>query len=186
MNSNKLAKRYAKALFGLARENGNQDRVLADLRALNTAFSADATVTDFFNSPMISAAQKSEALKKALSGKDATAEVNQFLMLLAEKGRLGIFSEAVEAFQDEIDAANNVCRGVVRSTTTLGPSERTQIEKTVEGVLKKKVIMTYKVDPSVIGGLVAQVGSHTFDDSLSTHLKRMSEELKRNSERRSI
>ncbi len=179
MNSNKLAKRYAKAIFGIAVDNKTQDRVLADLRALNTAFSADTTVQEFFASPMISVAQKSEAIKKAVGGKDVSPEVNQFLMLLAEKGRLGIFSEAVEAFQDEIDASNNLCRGSVRSTTALAPSERTQIEKTVEGVLKKKVIMTYKVDPSVIGGLVAQVGSHTFDDSLSSHLRRMSEELKR-------
>ncbi len=179
MNSTKLAKRYAKAIFGLSVENGTQDRVLADLRALNTSFTADASIQDFFASPMFSVSQKSDALKKALAGKSVTPEVNQFLMLLADKGRLEIFGEAVDSFQDEIDAANNVCRGVVRSTTALGPAERTQIEKTVEGVLKKKVIMTYKVDPTVIGGLVARVGSHTFDDSLSTHLKRMSEELKR-------
>ncbi len=185
MKANKLAKRYAKAVYGLAVENKTQDRVLADLRALNTSFTADAAIQDFFASPMISVADKTQALKKALADKELSPEVNQFLMLLAEKGRLGIFSEAVESFQDEIDAANNVCRGVVRSTTALGPSERAQVEKTVEGALKKKVIMTYKVDPSVIGGLVAQVGSHTFDDTLSTHLKRMSEELKR-SERRSI
>ena len=129
MNSNKLAKRYAKAVFGLAVENKSQERVLADLRALNTAFSADTTVAEFFGSPMISVANKTDALKNALNGKDVAPEVNQFLMLLAEKGRLGIFSEAVEAFQDEIDSANNVCRGSVRSTTALGPSERTSIEK---------------------------------------------------------
>lgn len=179
MNSSKLAKRYAKAIYGLSVDNGTQDRVLADLRALNTAFTTDSSIQDFFASPMVSATQKSEAMKKSLAGKDVSAEVNQFLMLLADKDRLQIFGEAVESFQDEIDAANNVCRGVVRSTMALGPTERSQIEKTVEGVLKKKVIMTYKVDPTVIGGLVARVGSHTFDDSLSTHLKRMSEELKR-------
>lgn len=181
MKSSTLSKRYAKALFGLAVENRNQDRVLADLRALNTSFSAEASIQAYFESPLASGAQKAEVVKKAIADKGVSAEVSQFLMLLAEKDRLAIFPDAVEAFQAEIDAANNVCRGTVRSTTALGPSERTQIEKTVEGVLKKKVIMTYKVDPSVIGGLVAQVGSHTFDDSLSTHLKRMSEELKRRS-----
>lgn len=181
MKSSTLAKRYAKALFALSVDNRSQDRVLADLRALHTSFSADVSIQTFFESPILNGTQKSEVVKKAITDKGVSAEVNQFLLLLAEKDRLAIFPDVVEAFQAEIDAANNVCRGVVRSTTALGPSERTQIEKTVEGVLKKKVIMTYKVDPSVIGGLVAQVGSHTFDDSLSTHLKRMSEELKRRS-----
>ena len=181
MKSSTLAKRYAKALYSLATENKTQDRVLADLRSLHASFGADVSIQAFFESPLISGTQKAEAVKKSLAGQQSSAEVDQFLMLLAEKDRLAIFPDVVDAFQAEIDSANNVCRGVVRSTTTLGPSERTQIEKTVEGVLKKKVIMTYKVDPSVIGGLVAQVGSHTFDDSLSTHLKRMSEELKRRS-----
>lgn len=181
MKPSTLAKRYAKALFALAVDNRSQDRVLADLRALHASFSTDASIQTFFESPILNGSQKSEVVKKAITDKGVSAEVNQFLLLLAEKDRLAIFPDVVEAFQAEIDSANNVCRGTVRSMTTLDPSERTQIEKTVEGVLKKKVIMTYKVDPSVIGGLVAQVGSHTFDDSLSTHLKRMSEELKRRS-----
>jgi F-type H+-transporting ATPase subunit delta len=179
VKSNTLAKRYAKAIFALSVDNRSQDKVLSDLRALSDAFDSDSAIRAFFHSPMVAASQKSGALNQALEGRVTSPEVVQFVNLLAKKDRLPIFSEIVDAFQAEIDGANNVCRGVVKSTTTLGPSERAQLEKTVEGVLKKKVIMTYKVDPSVIGGLVAQVGSHTFDDSLSTHLKRMSEELKR-------
>ncbi|MES2964311.1 MAG: ATP synthase F1 subunit delta, partial [Bdellovibrionota bacterium] len=99
--------------------------------------------------------------------------------LLARKDRLGVFGEIVHAFEAEADAANNVARGVVRSATVLGQDDRKRIEDQVERVLKKKVILSYKVDPSVIGGLVAQVGSYTFDDSISAHLKRMNEELKR-------
>jgi F-type H+-transporting ATPase subunit delta len=174
-----ISKRYAKAIFDLAVENRNQDRVLADLRSLNSAFALDPSIADFFSSPMVTPAKKTDALKKALAGKDVSTEVNNFMLLLAEKDRLAVFSDAVEAFQTEIDDANNVCRGVVRSMTALSPAERTQVEETVEGILKKKVIMSYKVDPSVIGGLVAQVGSHTFDDSLQTHMMRMTEELKR-------
>jgi F-type H+-transporting ATPase subunit delta len=179
MKSSALAKRYAKAIFSLAMDNRSQDKVLNDLRALESVLESDPAIRSFVVSPMIPAAQKLNALNRAIEGRISSAEVVQFLNLLAKKDRLSIFAEIVEAFQAEIDAANNVCRGTVKSTTALSPSDRAQIEKTVEGVLKKKVIMTYKVDPSVIGGLVAQVGSHTFDDSLSTHLKRLSEELKR-------
>lgn len=179
MKSSTLAKRYAKALFGLAKDNRTEDRVLNDLRALSESFDQDPTIQTFFFSPIVSGSKKGEALETALKAKGVSSEVHQFVILLAKKNRLQIFKESVDAFQDEIDASNNVCRGSVRSTTALSPAERTQIEQTVEKVLKKKVIMTYKVDPSVIGGLVAKVGSFTFDDSLSTHLKRMTEELRR-------
>lgn len=179
MKSSILAQRYAKALFGLSIDNKTQDKVLDDLRVLRDMFQKEKEISLFFNSPVVSPTQKSAAVEKALEGRVSAPEILQFVSLLAKKDRLAIFSDVVDAFQAEVDASNNVCRGTVRSTTALGPNERERIEKTVEGVLKKKVIMTYRVDPSVIGGLVAQVGSHTFDDSLSTHLKRMSEELKR-------
>lgn len=179
MKSSTLAKRYAKALFGLAKDNRTADKVLNDLRALAEAFDQDPSFQTFFASPIVSGTKKGEALETSLKSKGVSAEVHQFIVLLAKKNRLQIFKETVDSFQDEIDASNNVCRGSVRSTTALSPTERTQIEQTVEKVLKKKVIMTYKVDPSVIGGLVAKVGSFTFDDSLSSHLKRMTEELRR-------
>lgn len=179
MKSGTLAKRYAKALFSLAVDNRTQDRVLNELRALNDLFHQDKDIKTFFASPVVSGVNKEKAVEAALAGRGVSAEVHQFALLLAKKDRLPIFYEVVDAFQSEIDSSNNVCRGAVRSTMALGPAERFQIEQTVERVLSKKVIMTYKVDPTVIGGLVAQVGSYKFDDSLSTHLKRMNEELKR-------
>lgn len=179
MRSGNLAKRYAKALFGLAVDSGRQEVILNELRSLAQAFATAPEVLKFFDSPVTGAVEKKQTLQKALEGKGVTAEVMQFMSLLADKGRLPLFNEIVDAFQTELDLLNNVCRGVVRSTTQLSPNDRSRVESTVEKVLKKKVIMTYKIDPSVIGGLVAEVGSYRFDDSLSSHLKRMTDDLKR-------
>lgn len=179
MRSPELAKRYAKALFELAIDNRSQEKVFNDLRALDEAFTKDKETHEFLVSPMITPAQKEAVLKKTLEGKGAAKEVVETVLLLARNERLNVFSDLVHAFESEIDAANGVIRGTVRSASVLAPEDRQRIEQTVEKFLKKKVIMTYKVDPSVIGGLVAQVGSYTFDDSISTHLTRMNEELKR-------
>jgi F-type H+-transporting ATPase subunit delta len=173
-----LAKRYAKALFELAVDHRVQDQVLSDLRALVPVFQ-QAEVMEFANSPLIAADVKMAAIKAATDQKGLSKDVFQFLQLLAGKNRLGIYEQVVEAYQAELDAAHNVSRGVVRSATALGPSERQQLEQSIERVLAMKVILNYKVDPSVIGGLVAQVGSYTFDDSVASHLKRLSEELNR-------
>jgi len=179
MRSPELAKRYAKALFEIAIDNRSQEKVFNELRALDEVFSKDKETHEFLVSPMITPTQKEAVLKKTLDGKGVSKEVMETILLLARNERLVVFSDLVRAFESEIDAANGVIRGTVRSASTLAPEERQRIEKTVENFLKKKVIMTYKVDPSVIGGLVAQVGSYTFDDSISTHLTRMNEELKR-------
>lgn len=179
MRSSELAKRYAKALFELSVDNRTQEKVFSDLRALDQIFTADKETMAFLTSPLVKSNEKEAVLKAALDNKGLQKEVHELMLLLARNDRYAILPELVAAFEKQIDASNNVTRGVVRSATTLGQDERTRIEKTVEQFMNKKVIMTYKVDPTVIGGLVAQVGSYTFDDSIQSHLKKMNEELKR-------
>jgi F-type H+-transporting ATPase subunit delta len=179
MRAPELAKRYAKALFELAIDNRSQEKVFNDLRALDEIFKRDKETHEFLVSPLVTPTQKEDVLKKVLADKNVNNEVIETILLLARNERLNVFSELVHAFEKEIDASNGVIRGSVRSASALAPEERKQIEQTVEKYLSKKVIMTYAVDPTVIGGLVAQVGSYTFDDSISAHLTRMNEELKR-------
>lgn len=179
MKISELANRYAKAIFELAVDKKTEERVIAELRELNQAFSKDPEVSNFMASPMVKSTERVELLKKALENKGLSREVYDLLLLLAEKDRFAIFHDIVQAYEAQSDSAHNVCRGTVRSAVPLAQADRERIESTVEKVLKKKVIMTYKVDPSVIGGLIAQVGSYTFDDSIAFHLTRMNEELKR-------
>jgi F-type H+-transporting ATPase subunit delta len=179
MRAPELAKRYAKALFAIAVDNRSQEKVFNDLRAIGEIFSKDKETHEFLISPMITPSQKEDVLKKVFADKGVAKEVIETILLLARNERLNVFPELVHAFESEIDGANGVIRGTVRSASVLAPEERKRIEQTVEKYLNKKVIMTYNVDPAVIGGLVAQVGSYTFDDSISAHLTRMNEELKR-------
>ncbi len=179
MRPYELAKRYAKAVSDLAIANKNQDKVFSDLRELGRIFAENETVVNFLTTPLIKSAEREAVLRKVMDGNGVSLEAMNLVLLLAEKDRLILFPEVVRAFEAESDLVNNVCRGTVRSATLLDPKERQSIEAKVEQVLNKKVIMSYKVDPGVIGGLVAQVGSYTFDDSISAHLKRMNEELNR-------
>ena len=178
MRAPELAKRYAKALFALAVDNRSQEKVFNDLRAIGEIFAKDKETHEFLVSPMITPSQKEDVLKKVLSDKGVSKEVVETILLLARNERLNVFQDLVHAFESEIDGSNGVIRGTVRSASVLAPEERQRIEQTVEKYLSKKVIMTYTVDPTVIGGLVAQVGSYTFDDSIAAHLVRMNEELK--------
>lgn len=179
MNISELAGRYSRALFELAVDHRTQDKVFSDLRALQTIFSTDDGIKNFFANPAVGAEDRTRVIDAALKDKGVSKEAYSLCLLLAQKNRLALFPEIVKTFEAVADAANGVCRGSVRSATMLGQAERQHIESTVEKVLRKKVIMTYAVDPSVIGGLVANVGSYTFDDSIASHLRRIGDELKR-------
>lgn len=179
MRTTDLANRYGKALFDLAQEKNLLEKILAELRVLDEVFSKGDLIIQFLTNPLVGSDERTKLIQSSLSQSGLSQEMVDFLMLLAEKDRFSLFHEIVLAFEVQCDDANNVCRGQVRSAIVLGSSDRKQLEDTIESVLKKKVILNYTVDPSVIGGLVANVGSYTFDDSIASHLTRMSEELKR-------
>ena len=173
-----VSRRYAKAIFELTRGNGIQERVFNELRSLKQVYNNDLTVSEFLGSPMISPTSKLAVLQGALSGK-ITNEVLNLLKLLAEKNRLEVLPEIVDAYEEIADSVHGVTRGKVVSAAPLSTEERSKIEETVTRVTKKKVILNFEEDKNLMGGMVAQVGGWTFDDSLKAHLVRINEELNR-------
>ncbi len=179
MRVSELGNRYAKALFDLATENKTQEKVFSDLRVLEKVIVEDKDVYAYLTSAIIRPEDKQKVIKTAVANSGLSTEVENMLDLIASRNRLSIFAELTHAFQAQIDSTNGVARGVVRSASVLGPEERKQIESKVETAIKKKVILTYKVDATLIGGLVAQVGSFTFDDSIDAHLRKIHDDLNR-------
>ena len=180
MSVSEVSRRYARALYEQSKTTNSADRVLSELRVLNQVVNADQTIADFLQQPLISSDQKNSALNAALSGK-VSQDLLSTLNLLAEKNRLGIFSELAQAFESIIDSDHGVTRGTVRSATALNAEARKRIEDKINQVIGKKVILTFTEDQKLLGGMIAQVGGWTFDDSLDSHLNRLNEELNRRS-----
>lgn len=179
MRSTELAKRYAVALFGALGPISENEKALKSLREWESVFNKDVNVSEFFSSKKIDSSLKLQVLDSVLTSSSTAPEVKNLLRLLVIKGRTQVFGEVVIAFQDLLDHVNGVARGVVKSTISLEPEERAKISSKIEGVLKKKTVLDFQVDSSIVGGLRAEVGSFSFDDSVESHLKKMTEELKR-------
>lgn len=174
-----LASRYARAIYNLAKEKNEHEKVFSEMRVLGEVFSADQEIAEFIATPMIQPGDKIKAMEAMLTKVQVSESLKNFVMLLAKKSRLPLFADVVTAYQQISDENHGVTRGVVRSAAVLGPEDRKRIEELVAKATKKQVIFTYKEDPTLLGGLVAQVGSYTFDDSLLSHLNRINEQLTR-------
>ena len=109
MRISEVASRYAKATYELAFESGRQEKVLADLRALEEAFASDPQLSGFFNSPLLKSEQRTASLEVALKNSGAAPEVHQLLILLSKKNRLSAFSQVVQAYAKVADAAAARC-----------------------------------------------------------------------------
>ena len=174
-----VARRYAKALFAIAQEGSQNEKIFAELRAVAGAYSADEKVQEFFASPLVAAADKAKALTAAVAGKVSPAVV-QFIQVLSERNRLGLFTEIVAAYEEISDTAHGVTRGSVRSAKPLTAAVQQNLETAIYKATHKKVILRFEEDAALMGGLVASVGGWTFDDSLQMHLHRMTEQLRKN------
>jgi F-type H+-transporting ATPase subunit delta len=178
-----IAKRYANALFQLGEETKSQDKYYEEIKRaaaiFNDATGTNETLETFIYSPLVKAADKESAVKKALTDGGFSTEVSSLILLLAKKDRLPILTDIVTAYEQKNDERNGITRGTVRSGKELSASERQEIEKSVGAAVGKKVLLNFIEDKSVIAGVVTQVGSLTLDDSLFSHLRRMKESLNR-------
>ena len=166
---------YARALFEAAREAGRVDQVSADLGALAAAMDEVPELRAFLRNPQIEPAGKASVLEQLSAEGDEL--VRNFVRLAAEKGRAG---ELVE-FSQELDAlvARAQNRLAVELTTAyeLSEKEASSILATIEQASGRKVEATRAVDPSLIGGMVLQIGSHRADGSVRGRLERLRHEL---------
>lgn len=174
-----VAKRYAKALLAAAKQAGNHGNVYAELSEIVKGFNVDVGVKAYFSNPTISADQKKAVLTAALQGHKVSETVVNALNVLGENDRLELMEQVLVAYREMLDLEEGITRGVVKSAQPLSADAQKEIEQKIAKVLNKKIVLTYEQDPKILGGVVAQVGGWTLDDSIDTHLKKLNEELNR-------
>ena len=179
MRVTEVANRYAKALFEIASETKNTDTYNAELRAIEEVFNADESLQQFVLSPLVQSSEKENALEKAFEKANASQEIRNFFLLLAQKGRLPIMHDVVVAFRNHMDSAAGVTRGTVKTAHTLGGADQKEVTDLLGKLTNSEVVLDFGEDENLVGGLTAQVGSLTIDDSIQSHLNKMRDELNR-------
>ncbi|MBL7557823.1 MAG: F0F1 ATP synthase subunit delta [Bdellovibrionaceae bacterium] len=176
MSLNDVSKRYAKALFAASKEANTHAQTLASLAALAQATNTPE-VANFFQDPQIEASKKVAAVSNTMEQIKTPENVKNFVMLLMNRKRAGALPEIAKAYEQLMDEESGVTKGSVYSAKPLSADVVSSLEAKISNILKKKIVLKFKEDPSVIGGVVAKVGGWTFDDSLDLHLKKLKEEL---------
>lgn len=176
MKNIQLANRYAKAIYAVAKEEGKQEQVFAELSALAGVLE-DAELKKHLNSPIVSRDDKKSIANRLLESASFSDMTKNFINLLCDKDRLAVFSEISSLFQKLLDEDNGVVRGIVTCASDLESDEKTSLETKVAKLLNKKLVLEYKKDPNLLGGVVVNVGDYTLDYSVNRQLERIKESL---------
>jgi F-type H+-transporting ATPase subunit delta len=166
---------YARALFEAAQEAGTVERVSADIAAVSLALRDVPELGAFLRNPQIDPSGKSEMLGEVFAGADEL--VRNFVRVVAERGRGAELGEMGREF--EVLRASSQNRLAVELTTAhdLTDAEAGTIVEAIEQASGRKVEATRTVDPSIIGGLVLQIGSYRADGSIRRRLQRLRHDL---------
>jgi F-type H+-transporting ATPase subunit delta len=174
-----MAGRYAQALFDLAQERGATDQVAADLSAFSALVAESPDLQRFIKSPVFTAEEQVRALTAVLSRAEITGIAGNFLKLVAAKRRLFAIADMIRDFNKLNDFAKGLARAEVTVAEPLKDSHvaalKTALAELTGG---QSVEMTFKVDPSIIGGLIVKLGSRMVDGSLKTKLNSIRTRMK--------
>ncbi len=177
-----LARRYARALLGLMHSGPQRDKVAKDF----DAFAALCRQQDSYGIPVLtvlvserhSLEQRHKLIDGFLRRLGADALLGKFLHYVLERGRINGAPEIARAYRRMADEAAGRINAEITSAAPLSPDALSKIKRALETATGKQVITSTKVDPELIGGVVAKVGSYVVDGSVRSSLAQLRASLR--------
>jgi F-type H+-transporting ATPase subunit delta len=167
------ARRYARAVFELAQQDGDVDAWDRRLNVVRQLFS-NPQVAGILKNPTI-ASEDRERLITGLDGLDK--EATNLARLLVESGRVDEAAPIEEEFQRLSDEAAGRVRATATTAVELSKTDRDHIQRELSKRLSKDVHLSVDVDPRILGGLRVQFGDHVIDASVATRLQQLRRRL---------
>ncbi len=176
--SKRIAERYVKALFEVATATSSVEKVESDLSALGAALDSSPEFRDFLENPLLSNAQRAQAMLAILEKISANPLTRQFIGMVVKQKRLAILPAIIEEFANAAATARGELTAEITAATPLKDKEIAAISDRLSKAYGRKMRLEVKQDPSLLGGVIVKIGSQQLDSSLSGKMRRLKNTLK--------
>jgi F-type H+-transporting ATPase subunit delta len=173
MRSSAAARRYARALFSLAQDDGRTAEVKDDLAQFSTVLEQNDDLRKALFQPIHPAAERRAVLVGVCERMGVQATVRKLFSFLVDQRRLVDFEGIREEYERLADEAAGRTKADVVSASPLSDRDRERLEQALSARTGGAVELDIDVDPSLIGGVIATVGALVFDGSLRTQLNQL-------------
>jgi F-type H+-transporting ATPase subunit delta len=172
-----LSRRYAKALLEIGISQNTFDALGKELERAADTLRASPELRNALENPVFSL-EKRKLIMDELSRRLALSKtVRNFIMLLLDKGRIARLPDISRVYRGLVDEHAGRVRATVVSARPLDPMLETRLKTALEKQSGKVVIFEKREDPSILGGLITQLGDTLYDGSVRTQLQELREEL---------
>lgn len=172
-----IAKRYAKALVELAGEQKTFEKTSEDLKAFVDAMEGQPAVEKLFRSPAVTPKDKKAVIRDIAQRLNLHTTTTRFIEFLAENGRVRHIREVQQAFEDLLAERQNRVAVELTSATAVNNGYLSDLKGRLERITGKNVDIKTQIDPSLIAGARARIGSVIYDGSIKNQLNRMRERM---------
>lgn len=171
-----VAKRYAKALFEVAKEKDLISEVEQELRSVVIAIRDNADLQKFLNHPSVSASVKKNLLHKIFDSK-VSEPVWNTLQVLIDKGRINIVSVLANDYVKIANEAQGQSNATVYTAFALSESQLADIASYFKKITGKTLRLETVIEPKLLGGIQVRIGDRLYDGSLAGKLERLAKSL---------
>jgi F-type H+-transporting ATPase subunit delta len=178
MTSRGAAIRYARALFDVVTKEGDIQQVGRELSGFNALVSGHEGLSRVLVNPAIPAARKRAVIEQLLlQGGRVSPVLSKLLLLLADRDRLALLPELTAAYEQRLMDHANIVRAELTTAVPLPADRVSALQQGLANITGRQVQLETKVNPAIIGGAVARLGSTVYDGSVTTQLQKVKERL---------
>jgi F-type H+-transporting ATPase subunit delta len=177
MSARESAAKYARALLDVAIQESDPALVERSLAGFAELVAGNTELRDTLTHPAVPAATKRRIVQQLADRLQLPLPLSKLLQMLAERDRLTLLADVVDVYQERLLEHQQVVRAEVTTAAPLSAVRMDVLRNRLAQATGRQVTMTTKVDPALIGGVVARVGSTVYDGSVATQLAKMREKL---------
>ena len=177
MSVETVARRYANALVDVVAQNNEISVVQTELGQFAQLMNESPQLAVVFRNPAVPYEQKSKILETLLQRTNPAKTTANFLRILLQNARLADLSVIVERINTVLEERAGIVSAEVTTAQPLAPEQQTALQSKLQTVTGKKVVLNFKINPEIIGGVVTQIGSTIYDGSIKNQLEQLREQM---------
>jgi F-type H+-transporting ATPase subunit delta len=175
--------RYARALVdtmtapGAGKTGSDPQAIASQLTQFDTLLAGNSELQIVFSTPAVTTGKKKAILTEVAQGMGLDPLTRNFLNVLIDHDRMGLLGEVTEAFQTVLNERLGVAVADVTTAAPLDDIEKQELANALSAKTGKQIQMNFSLDPGLIGGVIARIGSTIYDGSVRGSLERLKTEL---------
>ncbi len=177
MSVETVARRYAAALADVVINTNEIDSVKSELKTWEQMINANGDLQNAFRNPAISHLNKEKVLENLIEKTQSTKTTANFLRVLLRNSRLTEIGEINERFSSVLEERSGAVSAQITSARSLSENEKAEMQANLTKLTGKTVSLKFETDETLIGGVVARLGSTVYDGSVKTQLEELKQQM---------